>query len=57
MLKVKLDVGVRIGRKTLYPVPPELIQLLRSIREHGSLAHAIREVRVSYRHAWGMLGR
>ena len=55
MLKVKLDANIRIGRDALYPLPPELVGLLRSIRQHGSLA--IREVGISYRHAWGLLGR
>ncbi len=57
MLKVKLDASIRIGRNALYSLPPELIGLLRSIRQHGSLVRAIREVGVSYRHAWGLLGR
>jgi putative molybdopterin biosynthesis protein len=57
MLKVKLDANVRIGRDALYPLPPELVELLRAIREHGSLIHAAREVDVSYRHAWGLLRR
>jgi molybdate transport repressor ModE-like protein len=57
MLKVKLDANVQIGRDALYPVPPELLKLLRSIRQHGSLIHAIRDVGISYRHAWGLLGR
>ena len=57
MLKVKLDASVRIGRDALYPLPPELVGLLRSIRQHGSLIHAIGEVGISYRHAWGLLGR
>src|SRR5215472_1468903 len=57
MLKVKLDAGLHIGRDALYRVPPELLALLRSIRQHGSLLHAIREVGISYRHAWGLLGR
>ena len=57
MLKVKLDANIRIGRDALYPLPPELIALLRSIRENGSLVQAIREVGISYRHAWGLLGR
>jgi molybdate transport repressor ModE-like protein len=57
MLKIKLDASVRIGHDTLYPLPPELISLLKSIRQHGSLVRAIREVGISYRHAWGLLGR
>jgi molybdate transport repressor ModE-like protein len=57
MLKVKLDANVRIGRDALYPVPAELLALLRSIRQHGSLVEAIKDVGISYRHAWGLLGR
>ena len=57
MLKVKLDANIRIGRDTLYPLPPELAALLRSIRQNGSLILAIKEVGISYRHAWGLLGR
>ncbi|HEX7270851.1 MAG TPA: substrate-binding domain-containing protein [Casimicrobiaceae bacterium] len=57
MLKVKLDANLRVGRDTLYAVPPELLGLLRAIERHGSLLHAIKEAGVSYRHAWGLLGR
>ena len=57
MLKAKLDASVRLGRDTLYPVPPELLALLRSLRTNGSLVHATKEVGISYRHAWGLLGR
>jgi molybdate transport repressor ModE-like protein len=57
MLKVKLEPGLRIGRDGLYTVPAELLQLLKAIHEHGSLLRAIEDVEVSYRHAWGLLGR
>lgn len=57
MLKIKLEANVHIGRDTLYPVPRELLALLRAIRTHGSLLSAIRETGVSYRHAWGLLQR
>jgi putative molybdopterin biosynthesis protein len=57
MLKVKLGANVSIGRDALYALPPELIALLRSIRQHGSLMQAAREVGTSYRHAWSLLGR
>lgn len=57
MLKVKVEPSLRIGRDTLYPVPPELIGLLRSLQQHGSLIHAIKDVGISYRHAWALLGR
>ncbi len=57
MLKVKIEASLRVGRDALYPVPPELLALLRSIRKHGSLVQAIRDVGISYRHAWGLLGR
>jgi putative molybdopterin biosynthesis protein len=57
MLKVKLEASLRVGRDALYPVPAELLALLRSIRQHGSLMLATREIGISYRHAWGLLGR
>jgi molybdate transport repressor ModE-like protein len=57
MLKIKLHANVRMGRDTLYPVPPELLALLRSIRQHGSLVRAVSDVRISYRHAWALIGR
>src|SRR5215471_7324546 len=57
MLKVKIEASLRVGRDALYPVPPELLALLRSIRKHGSLVQAIRDIGISYRHAWGLLGR
>jgi len=57
MLKVKLEPGLRIGRDTLYTVPGELLLLLKAIHEHGSLLRAIEDIEVSYRHAWGLLGR
>src|SRR5215831_14332091 len=57
MLKVKIEASLRVGRDALYPVPPELVALLRSIRKHGSLVQAIRDIGISYRHAWGLLGR
>jgi molybdate transport repressor ModE-like protein len=57
MVKVKLEAALRVGRETLYPVPSELITLLKAIDRHGSLLKAIEEVEVSYRHAWGLLGR
>ncbi len=33
-----------------------LLPLLRAIAAHGSLNQAVRELTLSYRHAWGMLG-
>jgi molybdate transport system regulatory protein len=33
------------------------LHLLRGIRQHGSLAQAVREIGWSYRHAWGYLRR
>lgn len=57
MLKVKLEPGLRIGRDTLYTVPADLVLLLKAIHEHGSLLKAIEDIEVSYRHAWGLLGR
>jgi len=57
MLKAKLETSVRLGRDALYPLPAELIVLLKAIRRHGSLVRAASEAAISYRHAWGLLGR
>jgi len=57
MLKAKLDAGLRLGRESTYPVPPDLLVLLRSIRRQGSLLSAIEDAGISYRHAWGLLRR
>ena len=36
---------------------PRVLEVLRSIARLGSLSQAIQEVGLSYRHAWGLLGR
>ena len=36
---------------------PRVLEVLRAIARLGSLNQAIREVGLSYRHAWGLLGR
>lgn len=38
-------------------VDSRMLDLLRAIARRGSLNQAIREVGLSYRHAWGLLGR
>lgn len=38
-------------------VDPRVLDMLRAIERRGSLNQAIRDVRLSYRHAWGLLGR
>ncbi len=39
------------------PIDGRVLELLRQIRELGSLAAAAGKTRISYRHAWGELGR
>lgn len=36
---------------------PRVLDLLRAIERQGSLSQAIHDVGLSYRHAWGLLGR
>ena len=36
---------------------PRMLDMLRAIAARGSLSGAIRDVGLSYRHAWGLLGR
>ena len=55
MLEVKINASLQVGRDALYSVPRELISLLRSIRQHGALLHASRDLGISYRNAWGLL--
>jgi len=38
-------------------IDPRLIELLRGIADGGSLQSAITRAGMSYRHAWGTLGR
>ena len=38
-------------------IDPRMLALLRAIAQRGSLNQAIRDVGLSYRHAWGLLGR
>jgi putative molybdopterin biosynthesis protein len=38
-------------------IDPRLIELLRGVADKGSLQGAITRARMSYRHAWGTLGR
>ncbi len=56
-LKVTLDANIRLGLDTLHPLPPELVGLLRSIRQLGSLFEAKRENRISVRNATALLAR
>jgi molybdate transport repressor ModE-like protein len=51
VLKVKLEPNLRVGRATLYPVPPALQNLLQCILRHGSLVEAARQAGISYRKA------
>jgi len=52
---MKIEFGVRWtieGRE----LDARLLPLLRAIAARGSLNQAVRELKLSYRHAWGMLG-
>ena len=47
MLKIKIEASLRVGPDALYPLPPERLGLLRSIRKHGSLVQATRDIGIS----------
>ena len=56
-LNAALGPSVRLGRGgTLHLLPAELDALLRSIRRHGSIGQALREMRMSHRSALTLLG-
>ncbi len=56
-LKARLDPGVGLGRDAAHPVPRELLDLLRGIRRHGSLALARRDAGMSHRYACTLIER
>ncbi len=43
------------GDKDKHAIEEALLRLLEAIREQGSLKRAAKEIRLSYRHAWGLL--
>lgn len=55
-MQIRLDIRWRIGPGG-EPLDPRLFELLRAVADTGSLQRAARIVRLSYRHAWGLLQR
>ncbi len=55
-MQVAFDIRWRLGRQG-EPLDPRLFELLRAVADTGSLQRAARIVRLSYRHAWGLLQR
>jgi molybdate transport repressor ModE-like protein len=53
-MDVSLEVRWRVDGR---PLDERALPLLRAIARRGSLNQAVREVGLSYRHAWGMLGQ
>ena len=56
MTELHLTHGWHLGDAAATRVEPALVALLAAIERHGSLQHAARELALSYRHAWGLLG-
>lgn len=54
MKPVRIEPALHFGDEVLQPA---FFDLLRAIGDSGSLAAAARDVRVSYRHAWGQMRR
>lgn len=57
MVKIKLETSWRLGANDAEAIEAALFPLLRAIQESGSLAQAARALGLSYRHAWGLLGK
>lgn len=56
-MNIDLDLSWHIGDDPGNAVDPSLFELLSGIRDGGSLRAAASAAGVSYRHAWGLLGR
>jgi putative molybdopterin biosynthesis protein len=56
-LAVSLDARLRIGRGNAYLVPAELEDLLRAIRDHGSIVKGFETLRISHQSAVALLKR
>jgi putative molybdopterin biosynthesis protein len=48
---------MRMGREHAYPVPQELEELLRSVRDHGSIVKGFEHLRMSYQSALALVRR
>ena len=53
-MKIGLELRWRVDNED---VDPRMLPLLRAIAQTGSLSRAIQDVGLSYRHAWGLLGK
>jgi len=54
-MKIELELRWKLGQAGEDTVDPVLFELLKGIRDGGSLRSAATAVGVSYRHAWGLL--
>lgn len=57
MYKVRIQPAWEIGNDAGQSLPPHLLELLVATRATGSLAAAARQIGLSYRYAWGLLGQ
>ncbi|MFO1414179.1 MAG: substrate-binding domain-containing protein [Burkholderiales bacterium] len=56
-LEVVVEARMRMGREQAYPVPLELEDLLRAVRDHGSIVKGFEQVRMSYQSALALVRR
>lgn len=56
-LDVMIEARMRLGRDHAYPVPLELEELLRSVRDHGSIVKGFEHLRVSHQSAVALIRR
>jgi putative molybdopterin biosynthesis protein len=55
--KIELSYAFRGGEAATQAIRNPLVELLQSVRQHGSIAAAARSLGQSYRHVWGELKR
>ena len=56
-LEVVIEARMRMGRDHAYPVPLELEELLRSVRDHGSIVKGFEHLRMSHQSALALIRR
>ncbi len=52
-----VEARMRMGRDHAYPVPLELEELLRAVRDHGSIVKAFEHLRISHQSALALIRR
>jgi putative molybdopterin biosynthesis protein len=57
MSKIRIHPSWTFSSESGETVDPQLFRLLRAVHESGKLTEAARQVRLSYRHSWDLLGK